>query len=93
MHTAVLPKQCAMRFTCHLFLLLLMTLHYNYLLFWDLRRQRGWPGRTFSLVSPAGGLKGFNEPTQYRSIGVRALRTKPLEGDAMLVAECRLPPQ
>ena len=82
-----------MRFTCHLFLLLLMILHCNYLLFWDLRRQQGWPGRTLSFTSPEGGLKGFNELAQYRTIDVRTSRTKPLEGDAMLVAEYRPPPQ
>ena len=89
MHTAVLPMQYAMRFTCHLFLLLLMILHCDCLLFLGLRRQRGWPGRTLSFISLAGGLKGFNEPTQYRSIDVKASRTKPLERDALLVAECR----
>ena len=71
--------------------LLLMILYCNFLLFLGFCQQ-GWPERTLSLVFLAGGLKGFNEPTWYCVIGVMTLRTKPLEGDAMLVAECRSPP-
>ena len=78
-----------MQFWCHLFVLMIPQC--DCLLFRILPAGLAWG--TLSLVSPAGGLKGFNETIQYREVVVMPSMTKPLEGDAMLVAECRLPPQ